>query len=128
MTFPALTWQESMSAMLLYNEEVQHQTVAQYPEGKPVRIIPAVLAVGWARTMIDQGKLPGVTPGADGFDGMLFIDQVHERRQEDHAQFRHAWRVVSRHAGWHDTDADSWLCVLRCDFRAAWDSGKGRRV
>jgi len=76
-TFPALTWQESMSAMLLYNEEVQHQITAQYHEGKPVRIIPTALAMGWARTLIDQGKLPGVPPGESSFYRTLFDDHVH---------------------------------------------------
>ncbi len=76
-TFPALTWQESMSAMLLYNEEVQHQITAQYHEGKPVRIIPTAIVMGWARTLIDQGKLPGIPPGESSFYGTLFEDQVH---------------------------------------------------
>jgi hypothetical protein len=56
-TFPALTWEESMSAMLLYNEEVQHEILARYHEGKPVRILPTCLALGWARNLIDQGSL-----------------------------------------------------------------------
>jgi CubicO group peptidase (beta-lactamase class C family) len=76
-TFPALTWQESMGAMLLYNEEVQHQITAQYREGKPVRVIPTALAMGWARTLIDQGKFPGVAPGEASFYATLFDDQVH---------------------------------------------------
>ena len=76
-TFPALTWQESMGAMLLYNEEVQHQIAAQYHEGKPVRIIPSALALGWARTLIDQGNFPGVQPGEANFYATLFEDQVH---------------------------------------------------
>jgi len=76
-TFPALTWQESMGAMLLYNEEVQHRIVAQYHEGKPVRIIPSALALGWARTLIDQGKFPGVKPGEANFYATLFADHVH---------------------------------------------------
>jgi len=76
-TFPALTWQESMGAMLLYNEEVQHRIAAQHREGKPVRILPTALALGWARTLIDQGELPGVPPGEAGFYGLLFEDQVH---------------------------------------------------
>jgi CubicO group peptidase (beta-lactamase class C family) len=76
-TFPALTWQESMSAMLLYNEEVQHQILAQYHEGKPVRIIPTALAMGWARTLIDEGRLPGIAPGESSFYGTLFDDHVH---------------------------------------------------
>jgi CubicO group peptidase (beta-lactamase class C family)/enterochelin esterase-like enzyme/sugar lactone lactonase YvrE len=76
-TFPALTWQESMGAMLLYNEEVQHRIVAQYHEGKPVRIIPTALALGWARTLIDRGEFPGVSPGEANFYATLFEDHVH---------------------------------------------------
>jgi CubicO group peptidase (beta-lactamase class C family) len=78
-TFPALTWQESMGAMLLYNEEVQHQIAAQYHEGKPVRIIPTALAMGWARTLIDSGAFPGVPRGwmDTAFYATLFDDQVH---------------------------------------------------
>jgi hypothetical protein len=66
-----------MGAMLLYNEEVQHQIAAQYREGKPVRIIPTALAMGWARTLIDQGKFPGVSPGEASFYAALFDDHVH---------------------------------------------------
>ncbi|HEV7403447.1 MAG TPA: chitobiase/beta-hexosaminidase C-terminal domain-containing protein [Chthoniobacteraceae bacterium] len=76
-TFPALSWEESMGAMLLYNEEVRHQIAAQYHEGKPVRIIPTALALGWARHLIDEGKLPGVPPGQASFYQTLFEDQVH---------------------------------------------------
>jgi hypothetical protein len=76
-TFPALTWQESMGAMLLYNEEVQRRIVADNPGGKRVRIIPTDLALGWARTMIDKGEMPGIKPGEDNFYTMLFADSVH---------------------------------------------------
>ena len=76
-TFPALSWQESMGAMLLYSEEVQHQITAQYHEGKPVHILPTAIALGWVRTFIDQGKFPGVSPGEEGFYTTLFEDRVH---------------------------------------------------
>lgn len=76
-TFPALTWQESMGAMLLYNEEVQHHIAALKPGGKPVCILPTALALGWARTLIDAGKLPGVAPGEASFYATFFEDQVH---------------------------------------------------
>ena len=76
-TFPALTWQESMGAMLLYNEEVEHRIAAQNNAGKPVRIIPTALALGWVRTLIDQGKFPGVSPGEENFYATFFEDQVH---------------------------------------------------
>ncbi len=76
-TFPALTWEESMSAMVLYNEEVQHEIVARNPGGKRVRVLPTALALGWLRNQIDQGKFPGVAPGEDSFYGAFFEDQVH---------------------------------------------------
>jgi hypothetical protein len=75
--WPALTWEESMSAMLLYCEEVQRKIVALDHAGKRVRILPVSLAMGWARNLIDQGKFPGVAPGEAGFYSTLFADQVH---------------------------------------------------
>jgi hypothetical protein len=74
-TFPALTWEESMSAMLLYMEELQHRLAAAYPEGKPAHIIPAALAMGWVKNRIDHGQFPGAQPGS--FYSLLFNDQVH---------------------------------------------------
>jgi hypothetical protein len=74
-TFPALTWQESMGAMLLYVEELQHRLGAQFHEGKPVRILPTALAMGWIKNRIDRGEFPGVKPGS--FYPLLFNDQVH---------------------------------------------------
>ena len=74
-TFPALTWEESMSAMLLYVEELQHRLGEQLHEGKPAHIIPSALAMGWIKNMIDQGQFPGVKPGS--FYPLLFNDQVH---------------------------------------------------
>jgi hypothetical protein len=73
--YPALTWEESMGAMLLYMEELQHKISETYHEGKRPRIIPAALAMGWIRNMIDHGKLPGISPGS--FYPLLFNDQVH---------------------------------------------------
>ena len=74
-TFPALTWQESMSAMLLYVEELQQRVCASYHEGKRPRVLPSALAMGWIKNMIDRGEFPGVKPG--GFYSLLFNDQVH---------------------------------------------------
>jgi hypothetical protein len=73
--FPALTWEESMGAMLLYAEELQHRLGAQFHEGKPVRILPTALAMGWIKNRIDRGEFPGVAPGS--FYPLLFNDQVH---------------------------------------------------
>lgn len=74
-TFPALTWEESMSAMLLYMEELQHRLAAAYPEGKPAHIIPAALAMGWIKNKIDHGQFGEAKPGT--FYPLLFNDQVH---------------------------------------------------
>jgi hypothetical protein len=74
-TFPALTWEESMGAMLLYMEELQHRLAAQYHEGRPAHIIPSALAMGWIKNKIDHGEVPGVKPGS--FYPLLFNDQVH---------------------------------------------------
>jgi hypothetical protein len=73
--YPALTWEESMAAMLLYMEELQHTLAALDHEGKRARVLPSALAMGWIKNMIDQGKLPGVAPGS--FYPLLFRDQVH---------------------------------------------------
>ena len=74
-TFPALTWEESMSAMLLYVEELQHRLCASYHDGKRPRVLPAALAMGWIKNMIDHGQFPGAKPGT--FCELLFNDQVH---------------------------------------------------
>jgi len=76
-TFPAATWEESMSAMLLYVEEVQHRLNAENKEGKPARILPCSLALGWARNLIDNHQFPGVPPGEDSFYHTFFADTVH---------------------------------------------------
>jgi hypothetical protein len=74
-TFPALTWEESMSAMLLYMEELQQRLGVAYPEGKHAHIIPAALAMGWIKNMIDHGQFGDARPGS--FYSLLFSDQVH---------------------------------------------------
>ncbi|WP_395749870.1 chitobiase/beta-hexosaminidase C-terminal domain-containing protein [Prosthecobacter sp.] len=74
-TFPALTWEESMSAMLLYVEELQHRLNPQITDGKPAHIIPSALGMGWIKNMIDHNQVPGVKPGS--FYPLLFNDQVH---------------------------------------------------
>jgi hypothetical protein len=73
--YPALTWEESMSAMLLYVEELQHQLGPIDRAGKRPRVLPSALAMGWIKNMIDHGKLPGAEPGS--FYPLLFRDQVH---------------------------------------------------
>jgi hypothetical protein len=73
--FPSRTWEESAGAFLLYVEEVQRKVLATYHEGKRPRILPTVLAVGWLKQWLAQGKLPGRDVTA--FDDMMFHDCVH---------------------------------------------------
>jgi hypothetical protein len=74
-TYPAKTWEESMAAMLLYNEDLQAKVVETYKEGKRPRVLPSCIAMGWIKNMIDNGKLPGAEK--DGFYPLLFSDAVH---------------------------------------------------
>ena len=48
-TFPALTWEESMSAMVLYVEELQHRLLSLLAEGKRPRVLPGILSIPYAR-------------------------------------------------------------------------------
>ncbi len=73
--WPALTWEESMAAMLLYNEELQRKVCDTYKDGKRPRVLPSAVAMGWIKNMIDHGKLPGAEPGS--FYPLLFADAVH---------------------------------------------------
>jgi CubicO group peptidase (beta-lactamase class C family) len=73
--FPALTWEESMSAMMLYVEELQLKVCAKYKEGNRPRVLPSALMMGWMRNLIDHGQIPGIAPGT--FYQTLFNDQVH---------------------------------------------------
>ncbi len=73
--WPALTWEESMGAMLLYVEEVQRQLAKSDKGTKKVRVLPTNLALGWIRNQIDRGEFPGAAPGS--FYPLLFRDSVH---------------------------------------------------
>ena len=90
-TFPALTWEESMGAMLLYVEELQHRLDAQFHEGKRARIIPSALAMGWIKNIIDHGKFPGAKAG--DFYPLLFNDQVHPADAPIHGTANGAYLV-----------------------------------
>ncbi len=74
-TFPALTWEESMGAMLLYVEDVQRKIAETDKGAKPVRVLPTSLAMGWVRNRIEHGEFPGVPTG--DFYSFLFRDSVH---------------------------------------------------
>jgi hypothetical protein len=73
--WPALTWEESMAAMVLYVEDLQKKLAEQDPDHKPPRIIPSALAMAWMHRFIDDGKVPLMPPGS--FHGCLFADSVH---------------------------------------------------
>jgi hypothetical protein len=73
--YPALSWEESCASWLLYAEDVQTQVLKTYTQGKPPHILPCSIAAGWLKNLIDQGKIPGVTP-AD-FPYLMFHDNFH---------------------------------------------------
>jgi hypothetical protein len=73
--WPAGTWEESMAAMILYGEDLKRKVNETYKGTKPLRIIPAAIAVGWIHHMIENGEVPGI--GKDEFYPALFSDQVH---------------------------------------------------
>jgi hypothetical protein len=77
--YPALTWEESSAAMLLYIEELQQMVLENYPEGKRPRVIPTGIACGWLKNLLDNGKIPGL--GADDFEPIWFFDSVHPGRE-----------------------------------------------
>jgi hypothetical protein len=74
-TNPALSWEESMAAMLLYNEDLQAKVLETYKEGKRPRVLPSCVAMGWIKNLIDQGKFPDAEKGS--FYPLLFSDNVH---------------------------------------------------
>ncbi len=74
-TVPALTWEESASAMLVYLEDLQTKVCETYKDGKRPRVLPSVLAAGWIKNWLDHGKIPGMGP--KDFDRIMFFDGVH---------------------------------------------------
>ncbi len=77
--YPAQSWEESMGAMLLYNEDLQAKVRETYQGSKRPRVLPSCLAMGWIKNMIDRGKLPGAEK--DSFYPLLFRDQVHPNNE-----------------------------------------------
>jgi hypothetical protein len=73
--WPAATWEESMSAMLVYVEDVRRK-LAELDHGpKPARVLPSNLALGWLKHLIDRGEFPGAQPG--DFYPLFFRDSAH---------------------------------------------------
>lgn len=75
--YPAATWEESMSAMLLYVEEVQHRLNLLDQGVKRARILPCSLALGLVRDLVDRNEMPGIPPGEASFYQAFFDDTVH---------------------------------------------------
>lgn len=73
--FPALTWEESMAAMLLYVEDVRKMVAEKDKGPKPVRVLPVSLAMGWIHNKIEHGEFPGAK--TTDFYPLLFRDSVH---------------------------------------------------
>ena len=73
--FPAMTWEESMSAMMLYGEEVQHELLKIDQAKNKVRILPVALAFGWIRNQIEHGKFPDA--GTNEYFPLIHSDIVH---------------------------------------------------
>ena len=73
--FPALTWEESMGAMLLYVEDLQRKIAETDKGAKRVRVLPTNLAMGWIRNRIEHGEFPGAK--RTDFYPLLFRDSVH---------------------------------------------------
>ena len=73
-TYPALTWEESMGAMLLYDEDLRRKIAETDKGAKPVRVLPTNLALGWIRHQIEHGEFPGAKP--KDFYPLLFRDSV----------------------------------------------------
>jgi CubicO group peptidase (beta-lactamase class C family) len=74
-TWPAATWEESMAAMVLYGEDLRQEILDTYRQGKPPRVLPTALAMGWLHRLIEEGKCPGISPRE--FYPKLFRDDVH---------------------------------------------------
>ena len=75
---PALTWEESAAAMLLYVEEVRDVVLKTYEGKKRPRVLPSVLAAGWIKNLVDRGKIPGMD--SSSFEPLIFFDCVHPGR------------------------------------------------
>jgi hypothetical protein len=73
--WPAATWEESMAAMVLYGEDLQRKILETYKRGKPPRVLPTALAMGWLHRLIEEGRFPGIAAGE--FYPKLFRDDVH---------------------------------------------------
>ena len=63
--WPALTWEESASAMLVYIEDLRDKVLETYKTRQTAARTAQLLAVGWIKNMLDHGKVPGL--GAAGF-------------------------------------------------------------
>jgi acetyl esterase/lipase len=74
--YPALTWEESAAARLLFVEDLKTKVLASYAGEKKPRILPSAIATGWLKNWIDHGKIPGIAPTE--FPFIMFQDNFHQ--------------------------------------------------
>jgi hypothetical protein len=74
-TEPALSFEEGCSDMMVYAEEVQKKLLGIYKDGKAPKLMPSILMMGWAKNLVDSGKVPGFAPGT--FYDRCYQDTTH---------------------------------------------------
>jgi hypothetical protein len=73
--YPALSWEESAAAWLLYVEDLQTKVLQTHRNGKKPRVLPSAIAAGWLKNWLDHGKIPGIAPAE--FPWIMFHDNFH---------------------------------------------------
>jgi len=124
--FPALTWEESMSAMLLYNEDLE-RTINEtsgpaFAGHKKVRILPTDIAFGRMKNMVDHGEIPGLAPGS--FFQKVLMDYAHANMDGTYLV------CLTWYAAFYGESPEGKVLPLKTDFTAeqatamqklAWD-------
>jgi hypothetical protein len=113
--FPALTWEESMAAMLLYIEDleatIKEKNGPAFVGHKPVRVLPTDIAFGWIKNMIDNGRVPGLAPGSC-FPTIL-EDNVHANMNGTYLI------ILTWYAAFYGESPEGKVLPLKTDFTAA---------
>lgn len=73
--YPAPTFEEASSALLMHIEDIQRKVLAGYKGAKRPRILPCTLAVTRLKNLLDEGKMPGWA--SSDWDTLMFYDNVH---------------------------------------------------
>jgi CubicO group peptidase (beta-lactamase class C family) len=76
--YPAPTYEEASSALLMHIEAIQQKVLRTYKQGKRPRIVPGTLAVARLKNLLDEGKIPGLSSGDMG--DLMFHDSFHPDR------------------------------------------------